>query len=479
MALVVNDRVKETTTTTGTGTVTLGGAVSGFDTFAAGIGNSNTTYYCIQLAAEFEVGLGTLAGDSSTLARTTVISSSNSDNAVDFSAGAKNVFCTLPASKATVLDASGNLTLAGAVQLNSTFTVGANDQGYDVTLHGDTASRNVVWDSSADSLIFTDNAKAIFGAGSDLQVYHDGSNSYVDDAGTGTLNLRGSDFVIISRPDGSATSATFDTNGPVGLRYNNSTKIETTNTGVNVTGVITASGIVTANAKLDMNGTELILDADADTSITSDTDDQIDIKVGGTDSISITPSQVTITDADSSQPRLLLKNTNADTSSAFLDFQKDSASPANDNLGIMRWIGDDAGGNTVVYATIFANSPDVTDGSEDGSFSIQTIVNGTNATRLSVSNTIDIHGNELILDADNDTSITADTDDKIDYRIGGADVMQMNATAFSGGAIYENADDITANYSITAGKNALSVGPITIASGVTVTVPSGQRWVIL
>jgi hypothetical protein len=92
---------------------------------------------------------------------------------------------------------------------------------------------------------------------------------------------------------------------------------------------------------------------------------------------------------------------------------------------------------------------------------------------------LDLNGTELILDADADTSITSDTDDKIDYRIGGADVMQMNATAFSGGAIYENADDIAANYSITAGKNALSVGPITIASGVTVTVPSGQRWVIL
>ena len=340
MALVVNDRVKETTTTTGTGTVTLGGAVSGFDTFAAGIGNSNTTYYCIQLGAEFEVGLGTLAGDSSTLARTTVISSSNSDNAVNFSAGAKNVFCTLPASKATVLDASGNLTLAGAVQLNSTFTVGANDQGYDVTLHGDTASRNVVWDSSADSLIFTDNAKAIFGGGSDLQVYHDGNDSYVDDAGTGILFLRGNSAVKLSKYTGEAI-LDGNADGSVVLYHNNASKLATAADGIAVTGVITASGIITANAKLDLNGTELILDADADTSITSD------------------------------------------------------------------------------------------------------------------------------------------TDDKIDYRIGGADVMQMNATAFSGGAIYENADDIAANYSITAGKNALSVGPITIASGVTVTVPSGQRWVIL
>ena len=111
MALVINDRVKETPTTTGTGTVTLGGAVSGFETFAAGIGNSNTTYYCIVLNAEFEVGLGTLSSDSSTLARTTVISSSNSDSAVDFSAGTKFVFCCLPASKATVLDANNNLTL--------------------------------------------------------------------------------------------------------------------------------------------------------------------------------------------------------------------------------------------------------------------------------------------------------------------------------------------------------------------------------
>ena len=110
MALVLNDRVKETTTTTGTGAVTLGGAVTGFEAFSAGIGNSNTTYYAIfnTGTAEFEVGLGTLNSDSTTLARTTVISSSNSDNAVSFSSGTKDVFCTLPASKAVYLDADGS-----------------------------------------------------------------------------------------------------------------------------------------------------------------------------------------------------------------------------------------------------------------------------------------------------------------------------------------------------------------------------------
>jgi len=113
MALVLNDRVRETTTTTGTGAVSLGGAVSGFETFAAGIGNSNTVYYAIvhRTAAEFEVGLGTLDGDSSDLTRTTPISSSNSDSAVDFASGTKDVFCTLPASKTVFEDASGHVSL--------------------------------------------------------------------------------------------------------------------------------------------------------------------------------------------------------------------------------------------------------------------------------------------------------------------------------------------------------------------------------
>ena len=101
MALVLNDRVKETTTTTGTGALTFAGAVSGFETFSAGIGNSNTTYYAIAhlTANEWEVGLGTLAADSSTITRTSIISSSNGDAAVDFASGTKDVFCTFPASK--------------------------------------------------------------------------------------------------------------------------------------------------------------------------------------------------------------------------------------------------------------------------------------------------------------------------------------------------------------------------------------------
>ena len=100
MAFKLNDRVKESSSTTGTGTFTLGGAVSGFESFSAGIGGDNTTYYCIFETGtnNFEVGFGTLNSGASTLARTYVISSSNSDAKVNF-AGATEVFCTVPGAK--------------------------------------------------------------------------------------------------------------------------------------------------------------------------------------------------------------------------------------------------------------------------------------------------------------------------------------------------------------------------------------------
>ena len=111
MALVINDRVKETSTTTGTGTFNLAGAETGYESFVSGVGTTNTTYYAIELnaAGEWEVGIGTVtSGSPNTLSRDTIISSSNSDAAVTFSSGTKNVFCTLPAKKtiSPVMDAT-------------------------------------------------------------------------------------------------------------------------------------------------------------------------------------------------------------------------------------------------------------------------------------------------------------------------------------------------------------------------------------
>ena len=146
MALVINDRVKETTTTTGTGAVSLGGAVTGFETFAAGVGNSNTTYYAIvhQTANEFEVGLGTLDGDSSDLTRTTVISSSNSDSAVDFSAGTKDVFCTIPASKLIFEDANNDATIGRNLTVTGDLTI----TGDDITMNTNTSGAALIGDGT-------------------------------------------------------------------------------------------------------------------------------------------------------------------------------------------------------------------------------------------------------------------------------------------------------------------------------------------
>ena len=120
MALVVKDRVRETSTTTGTGTFTLAGAVSGFQTFSSAIGNTNTTYYTIIGGTEWETGLGTVAAG--TLARTTVLESSNAGSAVNFSAGTKDVFGTYPASKALYKDASDNAIGLGTVAATTTLT---------------------------------------------------------------------------------------------------------------------------------------------------------------------------------------------------------------------------------------------------------------------------------------------------------------------------------------------------------------------
>ena len=121
MALVVKDRVQETTTTIGTGTITLAGAVTGFQSFSV-IGNANTTYYTIAAGSEFEVGIGTYTASGTLLSRDTILESSNGGAAVNFSAGIKNVFVTYPAEKSLYLDASNNAIGLGTVATTTTLT---------------------------------------------------------------------------------------------------------------------------------------------------------------------------------------------------------------------------------------------------------------------------------------------------------------------------------------------------------------------
>ena len=111
MALEIHDRVKETTTTTGTGTYTLAGAVTGFETFTANLDNGDTTYYCCTDNTDFEIGIGTFTSSGTTLARTTILASSNSNSAVNWSSGTRTIFMTYPADKAVFEDASGHVSI--------------------------------------------------------------------------------------------------------------------------------------------------------------------------------------------------------------------------------------------------------------------------------------------------------------------------------------------------------------------------------
>jgi len=243
MALVINDRVKETTTTTGTGTISLGGAVTGFETFAAGIGNSNTVYYCIshQTAAEFEVGLGTLDGDSSDLARTTVISSSNSDSAVDFSAGTKDVFCTIPASKLIFEDANNDATVGRNLTVTGDLTV----SGDDITMGTNTAGNLLIADGTNFNSIAVGSLSEISTVASDDVLMA------VDTSGGGLKKITRSNLVS-GLAAGTMSNISDDTSPQLGgdLDVNGQDIVSTSNGNITITP--NGSGVVRLDGNVDI-----------------------------------------------------------------------------------------------------------------------------------------------------------------------------------------------------------------------------------
>jgi len=377
MALVLNDRVKETTTTTGTGTFTLAGAVTGFETFGAGVGNSNTTYYAVTLpgSAEFEVGLGTLNGDSSTLARTTVISSSNSDNAVNFSSGTKTIFCTIPASKSVFLDASGNATLGADLSV-----------GDDLTVLG--------------GLI---DLKSNSGSASQIKFYCEVSNAHAQ--------------TLTAQPHSVAASNTLTL--PAG---SNSTLVSESHTQTLTNKTLTAPTLTgtAVMADLDISG-----DVDVDGTLEADA-----ITVNGT-ALNTVIAGVTVTNATNAtnSSHVLVTDNESTNEENLITFVEDATSSTG-NVGL------EMDGNLTynpstgtITATIFKGNIDAVDGDFDGTLEADAItLNGTPVTTTATLSTGISNGNVLVATsgiADNDflkvdgTSIEGRSSSEVLSDIGG------------------------------------------------------------
>ena len=234
MALVLKDRVQETTTTTGTGTITLAGAVSGYQSFSA-VGNGNTCYYAIVGETEWEVGFGTYTSSGTTLSRTTILESSNGGTAVNFSAGTKNVFVTYPAEKGIYLDDSGNaiglgtpatvtLTNATGLPVSTGITgLGSNVATFLATPSSANLSSAVTDETGSGSLVFA-TLPTFGGTGVKFSGSTSGTTTVLATAtaGTTTLTLPAATDTLV----GKATTDTF-TNKRVTPRVSTTTSSAT------------------------------------------------------------------------------------------------------------------------------------------------------------------------------------------------------------------------------------------------------------
>ena len=282
MALEIADRVKETTTTTSTGTYTLAGAVDGFQSFAA-VGDGNTTYYACTDGTDYEVGVGSYTASGTTLSRVTILESSNSDAAVNWGAGTKEIFVTVPAEKYLVRDASGNVSLTGNLAVSGTVDgrdVAADGSKLDGIESGATADQTAAEirakvEAASDSNVFTDadhtKLNGIEANAKDDQTITAGSG--LTGGGTGDVTLSHADTSSQASVNGSGRTyiqdITLDTYGHVtGLATATETVVNTDTVPNNATITISAGNALTGggNFTTDQASNETITINHQDTS---------------------------------------------------------------------------------------------------------------------------------------------------------------------------------------------------------------------
>ena len=211
MALVLKDRVKETTTTTGTGSFALAGAVTGYDSFGQ-IGSGNTTYYAVYLdgGSEWEVGIGTYTSPS-TLSRDTILASSNAGSVVTFSAGQKTIWCDYPAGKAVYTDATGSISQAIVNISGITGNISTPDSiTFDTTAAETSAVAKLFWDDGEGVLangLKGGNVTLQIGAQEVARVYNDSGTTITKGQAVYISGAQGNRIAVkLARADVEATS---------------------------------------------------------------------------------------------------------------------------------------------------------------------------------------------------------------------------------------------------------------------------------
>ena len=236
MAKLFN-RAKMTTSTTGSGTVTLSAAAVGFQSFSdAGVSNGDVVQYLIEEGAAWEIGTGTYSSTGTSLTRTPS-ESSDGGTAITLN-GAASVAITAVADDLNRLQHEGSTKVS--VSATGASVTGALTTSGDLTVNGEVAA----------DLSFGDSTKAKFGAGDDLQIYHDGSDSWITEggSGTGSLKIRANNLLAYSNSDEPYFQGI--TNGAFRIYYDGSTKLSTTSTGVSVTNQLDIGGNDTGGAGL-------------------------------------------------------------------------------------------------------------------------------------------------------------------------------------------------------------------------------------
>ena len=526
MALVLKDRVKETTTTAGTGTVTLAGAAAGFQSFAA-IGNGNTTYYAIADPAtgDWEVGIGTYTASGTTLSRTTVLSSSTGGTLVPFTSNVKDVFCTYPSEKSVYLDAAGivaQLSFGAITATSVAMTTGTittpptnntdivNKQYADAIATGIHFHEAVAYATTAALPAVTYN-NGTGGVGATLTANANGAltvdgYTFVSPADNGTRIL------IKNQADGAQNGVytlTQAGNSSPGAPFilTRATDFDSVGTGVNEIDegdfFLVTSGTANVNTAwvqqtpppITIGTTAIVFQQfsapityTAGTGLSESPTYTFNIANIGTAGTYGSASQVPVFVTNAQGQVTSVTNTNiAINGSAVSGNIAGSAGSVANALTLGTYLtGTSYNGSAAVTATVDATSANtankVVARDSSGNFSAGTITATLSGAATSAGTATNVAGgaaNRLIYQASTGVSafVAAPTTSST--------YLFWNGSAFAWGTVAQEApvslNDIVIsnNYTFPANKNAISVGPVTVGSGVTVTVGSGQRWLVV